>query len=191
MSLNEEQRDDDGATQKAPVTNDKLLEAMKSQEHFDRLYIDITNRAIRAYQACGRHRSALKLHASLAALQDHRGRQESAQHLYSLLLAHYVESRWIRIEGTLLASCARLQETAGLEKEQLLTTLALLRSGVEPGARAWRIDPSVLEALGMPQGSSSSDVATRLMDNVYRLAKPFEKGEWPPTLLPAAHRELM
>lgn len=52
------------------VTRKDLLVAMSNVEHFDKIYIDLTNRAIQAYQASGRKRSGLKMHASLAALEE-------------------------------------------------------------------------------------------------------------------------
>lgn len=50
------------------ITSDILLESISSQASFDKLYTDITNRAIDLYVKGGRRKSALKLHGILAAL---------------------------------------------------------------------------------------------------------------------------
>lgn len=53
-----------------PVSRKDLLAAIQDQGVFDKLYVDLTNRAIKAYQSSRRKRCALKLHASLAALEE-------------------------------------------------------------------------------------------------------------------------
>lgn len=58
------------AAKRPPVSRKDLLDAIKSREVFDKLYIDLTNRCIQAYQGSGRKRCSLKLHASLAALEE-------------------------------------------------------------------------------------------------------------------------
>lgn len=62
----------DGTTQnRGPkISTPELIEALKSRDAFDRLYITTTNKAIQTYGSCGRRRFALKLHASLAALDQ-------------------------------------------------------------------------------------------------------------------------
>lgn len=47
-----------------------LLQAVTGPDAFDRLYMALTNRIIESYQVSGRKRSALKLHASIAALEQ-------------------------------------------------------------------------------------------------------------------------
>lgn len=58
------------AGNRPPVSRRDLLDAIASRDVFDKLYIDLTNRSIQAYQAAGRKRCSLKLHASLAALEE-------------------------------------------------------------------------------------------------------------------------
>jgi hypothetical protein len=53
-----------------PVTRQDLLDAIERQEVFDELYIDLTQRAVQAYQFTKRRRCAAKLHACLAALDQ-------------------------------------------------------------------------------------------------------------------------
>ena len=52
------------------VSRKDLIDAIGNREDFDKLYIDLSNRTIQAYQASHRKRSSLKLHASLAALEE-------------------------------------------------------------------------------------------------------------------------
>jgi len=59
-----------GAADRPPVSRQDLLDAIADEDAFDKLYVDVTNRAIHAYQSSGRRRCSLKLHASLAALEE-------------------------------------------------------------------------------------------------------------------------
>lgn len=61
----------DGNTPKhadRPLSNQVFVEALKSKDTFIRLYIDLTNQALQAYEACGKVNSAVRLKADLAAL---------------------------------------------------------------------------------------------------------------------------
>lgn len=109
-------------------------------------------------------------------LNSHRGRKPSAQKLYSHLPAHYVDLRWIKIESFLLAQCTRLQTELDMQKERLLSTLALIRSGVEFGARIWTLD-----VMGMSEATGAEDegrarLAKKLMEDVHTLSKTLSKG---------------
>lgn len=106
---------------------------------------------------------------------SHRHRQESAQKLYSHLPAHYVDLRWVKIESSLLTQCTRLQDTLDMPKERLLSTLALIRAGVEYGSTLWSLD--VASQLS-PTIEGLSDLAKRLMDDVYSLSSLLSKGEY-------------
>lgn len=59
-----------GASDRPPVSRQDLLDAIADEEAFDKLYVDVTNRTIHAYQSSGRRRCSLKMHASLAALEE-------------------------------------------------------------------------------------------------------------------------
>lgn len=54
-----------------PVTRKDLLDAMDKREAFDKLYVELTQRSLQAYQASGRKRCAAKLNACLAALEQY------------------------------------------------------------------------------------------------------------------------
>lgn len=49
------------------ITNSDLLAALTDQDAFDKLYVNVTNRAIEMYINGGRRKFALRLHGSLAA----------------------------------------------------------------------------------------------------------------------------
>lgn len=75
MSLNRNGLDSEPTTPTTPtesskgnITNKILLEAIANEAAFDKLYLDITNRAIDLYIKGGRRKFALKLHGFLAAL---------------------------------------------------------------------------------------------------------------------------
>lgn len=55
---------------KSGVTRHDLFQAVADVESFDKLYVELTNRSIGAYSASGRKRCGLKLHATLAALEE-------------------------------------------------------------------------------------------------------------------------
>lgn len=57
-------------TNTTPITQKDLLAAMAERDTFDKLYIMITNRCIECYTTSSRKRSALKMHGSLAALDQ-------------------------------------------------------------------------------------------------------------------------
>lgn len=50
------------------LSNQVFVEALKSKETYTRLYIDLTQEALKAYEACGKVNSAVRLKADLAAL---------------------------------------------------------------------------------------------------------------------------
>ncbi|KAL8287387.1 hypothetical protein RQP46_003839 [Phenoliferia psychrophenolica] len=157
------------------VTRQDLLEAIAHRDKFDKLYIDLSNRTIQAYQASHRKRSSLKLHAALAALEDHRGRFPSAQKLYAQLPAHYVDHRWVKIESTLLAQCTRLQGELGMPKERLLSTLALVRAGVEYTSKIWTLEIDYEASVALEPKERMAELASKLMDDVYDLSKMLTK----------------
>ncbi|ORY76938.1 trafficking protein particle complex subunit 10 [Leucosporidium creatinivorum] len=163
------------AKNRPPVSRRDLIDAVASREVFDKLYIDLTNRSIQAYQGAGRKRCSLKLHASLAALEDHRDRQASAQKLYSHLPAHYVDLRWVKIESSLLTQCTRLQGTLDMSRERLLSTLALIRAGVEFGSKSWSLDAVEDPSVHRSRGEDMTTLAKKLMDDVYSLSSTLSK----------------
>lgn len=53
-----------------PVTRRDLLDGIAKQDVFDKLYVDLAQKTMQAYQSSGRRRCAAKLHAFLAALEQ-------------------------------------------------------------------------------------------------------------------------
>lgn len=106
---------------------------------------------------------------------SHRNRPTTAQKLYSNLPAHYVDMRWVKIESSLLTQCTRLQGQLDMSRERLLSTLALLRSGVEFRSNSWRLETA--EAVDTGSGDSSVELAKKLMDDVYQLSGTLTKGQ--------------
>lgn len=110
---------------------------------------------------------------------SHRHRYASAQKLYSNLPAHYVDHRWVKIEASLLTQCTRLQGQLDMAKERLLSTLALVRAGVEQGSKAWTLDPPDFgTGAGEDDGERRTGLARELMKDVYDLSGKLTKGEW-------------
>ncbi|GAA6024476.1 hypothetical protein JCM10207_004507 [Rhodosporidiobolus poonsookiae] len=156
---------------RAPVTRQELLAAIADRAAFDRLYSDLVHRTILSYQHSGRKRCTSKLQASLAALEHERGRLVAAQKLYSQLPAHYTDGRWTSVEAHLLDRCGQLQAALNMTKERLLSTLALIRSGMAAGSTEWSLetvadeDPSVGHDL-----ARQVTTAKRLMEDVQQLS---------------------
>ncbi|OAV91949.1 hypothetical protein PTTG_07389 [Puccinia triticina 1-1 BBBD Race 1] len=156
-----------------------LIDSLKDPKTFEKVYLDLARRTINLYQSTGRRRSALKLHCKTAAFEQTQARQESAHRLYSHLPAHYVDDKWTTIESSLLDRCASLQKELGLSREWLLSTLALVRSGVtyEPGK--WSQDvmlrsstPSQPDQAG-PYDQST--LASKLMQDIKEQSLKLEK----------------
>ncbi|CAG8444801.1 5577_t:CDS:10 [Ambispora gerdemannii] len=108
----------DEETTKAPViTNADLVTALQSAESFDILYLRITNRALRAYEASTRTRSLLRLQGDVAALQFHRQIYSDAATLMEKLPWCYGEHGWSVIENSLLTKYAAcLKELGHIKK---------------------------------------------------------------------------
>ncbi|PLW47485.1 hypothetical protein PCASD_04423 [Puccinia coronata f. sp. avenae] len=158
----------------------RLIEGLKDSTMFEKVYLDLARRTINLYQSTGRRRSALKLHCKTAAFEQIKARQESAHRLYSHLPAHYVDDKWTTIESSLLDRCASLQKELGLSREWLLSTLALVRSGVtyEPGK--WSQDVMLRSPPPAPQPQlvdivDQTALATKLMQDIKEQSLKLEK----------------
>lgn len=92
---------------------------------------------MRSRRFCGSNDKLADSHFNTCS---HRERKPSAQKLYAQLPAHYVDHRWVKIESALLAQCTHLQGTLDMPKERLLSTLALVRAGVEYRSKVWALD---------------------------------------------------
>lgn len=114
----------------------------------------------------------------LTTLFSHRGRQDSAQKLYSHLPAHYVDLRWVKIEASLLKQCTDLlQDRLKMPRERLLSTLALIRAGVELGSKEWDLDAVHEASMRFTRTEDMEKLATQLMKDVYDLSSTLSKGE--------------
>ncbi|GAA5988713.1 hypothetical protein JCM5350_001988 [Sporobolomyces pararoseus] len=156
-----------------PVSRKDLLDAISDRTTFDKLYVELSQKTIQAYQTSGRKRCALKLHAGLAGLENHRSRTVAAQKLFSQLPAHYVDLRWTSLEAHLLSQCTSLQAQLDMSKERLLSTLALIRSGIEIGAKEWNL--RALREDDDEEERQDSELASSLMKDVYDLSSSLSK----------------
>ncbi|KNZ44293.1 hypothetical protein VP01_930g9 [Puccinia sorghi] len=156
-----------------------LTDCLKDPTKFEKVYLDLARRTINLYQSTGRRRSALKLHCKTAAFEQIQSRQESAHRLYSHLPAHYVDEKWTTIESSLLDRCASLQKELGLSREWLLSTLALVRSGVtyEPGkwSQEVMLRPSTLSGPEKADLTDQSALANKLMQDIKEQSLKLEK----------------
>ncbi|KAG8906639.1 hypothetical protein FRB99_006427 [Tulasnella sp. 403] len=108
-----------------PISTKDLVEALHSRDDFDRLYITTTNQAIQTYNSCGRRRFALKLHASLGALEQCRNKYATAREVFATLPPHYVGQKWASLEGFMLAQAMECHEFLQHPKNNEWVTQAL------------------------------------------------------------------
>lgn len=114
--------------------------------------------------------------ADLSSASSHRQRHTAAQNLFSQLPAHYVDLRWVKIEAALLQHCTELQGRLGMPRDRLLSTLALLRAGMELNSPKW--DLSILQdesKLASEEGATS--LADALVSDVKLLSQSLTKGQ--------------
>ncbi|BGP50119.1 hypothetical protein JCM10450v2_006030 [Rhodotorula kratochvilovae] len=156
-----------------PVTRQDLLDAIAKQDVFDRLYADLANKTVQAYQSSGRRRCAAKVLAFLAALDHHRARLPSAQKLFASLPAHYTDLRWSALDAFLLSRCTDLQSALDMPRDRLLSTLALVRAGVEVGGRRWGLEALMEDEVDARE--QNEELAKRLMKDVYELSGALTK----------------
>ncbi|KAG9041581.1 hypothetical protein FS837_012056 [Tulasnella sp. UAMH 9824] len=119
----------------ARISSADLIEALRGRDEFDRLYITTTNRTIQTFNSCSRRRFALKLHASLAALDDARQRHPSAHAVFASLPGHYVAQKWSSLEGFVLLRSMKCypQLDRPKDKEWVTQAIAFLRAFVSHG----------------------------------------------------------
>lgn len=64
-----------------------------------------------------------------------------------------------------------------MSRERLLSTLALIRAGVEFGSKSWSLDAVEDASLHHSREQVMARLATKLMDDVYALSSTLSKGE--------------
>ncbi|KAI8372825.1 trafficking protein particle complex subunit 10 [Radiomyces spectabilis] len=110
------------------ITNPKLLEAVDSLEAFDKIYMGLSTRAIKSYDASYRPRAALNVHGDIAALKYVREKYDEAVRIFDSMIWRYGEQDWSAIENTLLVKCADSQKRLGKTDQYLGSVLALLKN---------------------------------------------------------------
>lgn len=156
------------------VTNREDLQlALESEKAFDELYLVILNQTYEAWKMSQRPRSASKIRGTIAALEQARNRPATSEEIYTTLSTRYAENGWKLIEAQLLRQCTALQERLGRSRERLLSTLALVRTGMAPSALStskW--------TLGGAMGRNEGEVAKGLMKDVKELSRLLDKGAY-------------
>lgn len=66
-----------------------------------------------------------------------------------------------------------------MPKEKLLSTLALVRAGVEYGSKVWTVETAEHAEIHLSEQERMADLAQKLMDDVYTLSSMLNKGERP------------
>lgn len=103
-----------------------------------------------------------------------RQRSAAAQRLLSQLSGQYTEQRWSGIEAYLHSRSAELQASLDMPRDQLLSTLALVRAGVPAGAEAWALDELLQDPTD--RATQNAELAKNLMQDVHRLSGALTKG---------------
>ncbi|KAF9053549.1 hypothetical protein BDZ89DRAFT_1056144 [Hymenopellis radicata] len=117
------------------ISNADFKKALLDKESFYELYIGVTNRSIDMYAKAGRRKFALKLHGSLAALDIHRGRFDTALATYTSLPAHYAPHKWSSLEGLMLSRALDTHDALEKRKDRewMHVLLSFLATYVEHG----------------------------------------------------------
>lgn len=103
-----------------------------------------------------------------------RDRAKQAERQFARLSPRYVELRWSKLEALQLAHCVALQEQLNLDKERLLSSLALLRAGTTLIARQWSLSCLSDEVIG--QAHCQPTIASGLMNTVKTISSTLTKG---------------
>ncbi|CAO3653789.1 unnamed protein product [Cunninghamella echinulata] len=112
----------------ANITNQKLLEAIGSVEALDKMYMALSTRAIKSYDASGRSRAALSVHGDIAALKYVREKYDEAVRIFESMIWRYGEQDWSFIENSLLIKCADSQKRLERTDQYVESLLALLKN---------------------------------------------------------------
>ncbi|ORZ25693.1 trafficking protein particle complex subunit 10 [Absidia repens] len=110
------------------ITNQKLLEAVTSVDAFDKMYMALSTRAIKSYDASGRSRAALSVHGDIAALKYTREKYDEAVRIFESMIWRYGEQDWSIIENSLLIKCAGSQKRLNKTDQYVESLLALLKN---------------------------------------------------------------
>ncbi|KAI7848995.1 trafficking protein particle complex subunit 10 [Circinella umbellata] len=116
------------AKSKGSMTNEKLLEAINSVEAFDKMYMALSTRGIKSYDACYRPRAALTVHGDIAALKYIRDKLDEAVRIFESMIWRYDEQDWGSIENSLLVKCADSQKRLGKTDQFIESLLTLLKN---------------------------------------------------------------
>ena len=96
---------------------------------------------------------------------------KASEGLYSTLTSTFSHTSWKGIESQLQRQTCALQHELAHPKDQLLSTLALIRSGLEAGSLRW-----TLAEAGADQPRQGDASASNLMADVKRLSEKMDKG---------------
>lgn len=184
--------------QEAPFrsSNAELQAGLQGQSSFDELYRSLLDQIVDAWHGSLRQRSAIKVRATIAALEQWvssgscliwleraranaespistrlRENAKASEGLYSTLTSTFSHTSWRGIESQLLRQTCALQHELAQPKDQLLSTLALIRSGLEAGSLRW-----TLAGAGAYQSRQGDASARSLMADVKRLSEKMDKG---------------
>ncbi|KAF7731993.1 hypothetical protein EC973_007098 [Apophysomyces ossiformis] len=121
---------------KGQITNQKLVEAISSVEAFDKMYMALSTRSIKSYDASSRSRAALTVHGDIAALKYVREKYDEAVRIFESMIWRYGEQEWSSIENSLLiksllknAECLS-SEDAEHYTDELVTNVARLDKAI-------------------------------------------------------------
>ncbi|KAI8062176.1 trafficking protein particle complex subunit 10 [Gongronella butleri] len=110
------------------ITNQKLIEALTSVNAFDKMYMALSTRAIKSYDASSRARAALSVHGDIAALKYVREKYDEAVRIFESMIWRYEEQDWSFIENGLLIKCADSQKRLSQNNQYVESVLALLKN---------------------------------------------------------------
>jgi len=153
----------------APISQQSITAALGNEESFDKIYSEYCRRCVNAYRLVKRRRNADRIQASLASFEQLRSKVEVAQQLYSEISPDYSTSSWRVIEARILQECCTLQGELDMGREELLSTLALMRAGMNQATKNWTL---------LDQEDRGIVPAQKLLNRIYKLSQGLEKGSF-------------
>ncbi|ORY37942.1 hypothetical protein BCR33DRAFT_854401 [Rhizoclosmatium globosum] len=95
------------------VTNKVLIEAVKSPKAFDKLYLDISGRAVKGFEVSQRKRTALIVKGDIASLHFHRKRYSEASQYWEEIIAQFSGNGWESMDEVVLEKLIVCQKELG------------------------------------------------------------------------------
>ncbi|KAJ1546844.1 hypothetical protein HK096_004628, partial [Nowakowskiella sp. JEL0078] len=108
------------------ITNPDLKRAVSSVQIFDDLYLKVTNRAVKSFEASNRHRSMWLLKGDIALLHFTRFQYAAAAEMWETMCFKYSANGWNSIDAMILEKLAVCQKNLNQTTKYIQSLLFLI-----------------------------------------------------------------